>query len=204
MKILYVKNNSERAKEFQLKTVIFELNGQKFVKKQALCSEAIPHLKKMKESFEKLTASIINQKIKLAKIVDESEDSLTFEFIDGISLEKKFNETQNKNIIIDEYLTLVRSGFKTTSFDSTSMVTDTFINVFGNQDYSELDGELCFSGIANIDLIFSNIILKDDSIYLIDYEWVFNINVPIEYVVFRALHDENTLYQRMESNLLTR
>ena len=48
MKVLYVKNGNERSKEFQLKTVIYEENGQKFVKKQALCNEAIPHLKKMK------------------------------------------------------------------------------------------------------------------------------------------------------------
>jgi len=90
MKILYVKNNSERAKELQLKTIIYEENGQKYVKKQASTKEAIPHLKKMKKSYERLSDAIINPKIKLAEIIDESEESLTFEFISGVSLEKKF------------------------------------------------------------------------------------------------------------------
>ena len=183
MKILYVKNNSERAKEFQLKTVIYEEGGQKFVKKESLRDEAIPHLKKMKESYEKLTASIVDPKIKLAKIIDESQNSLTFEFIDGISLERKFNNAlksgeAESNKIIDEYIELLSRGFKTTIFNSSTMVNDEYKKLFGDLDYSELDGKLCFDGISNIDLIFSNIIYKGSEVYLIDYEWIFNLNIP--------------------------
>ncbi|SFV63031.1 hypothetical protein MNB_SV-13-1731 [hydrothermal vent metagenome] len=96
MNIHYVKNNSERNKAFQLKTIIYEENGQKIIKKQALTKEAIPHLKKMKETYEKLTASIIDPKVKLAKIIAETKDSLCFEFIDGESLESKFNHAKNQ------------------------------------------------------------------------------------------------------------
>ena len=207
MKILYVKNNSERAKEFQLKTIVYEENGQKFVKKQILCPEALPHLKKMKESYKALTASIINQNIKLAKIIDENEDSLIFEFIEGISLETKFNTAKkigkNKSDkIIDEYMDLLKTGFKTTTFNSATMVTDEFKKLFGDNDYSELDGEISFEGISNIDLIFSNIIFRDNNIYLIDYEWIFNCNIPLNYIAFRALHENNDLHWKMEKHLI--
>ena len=192
MKILYVKNGSDRRRKFQLKTLIYEENGQKFVKKQALCPEAVSHLKTMKDSYAKLTASILNPKIKLAKIIDESSDSLTFEFIDGISFEKKFNAAQKSNNnessrAIDDYTSLLETGFKTTLFDSATMVTDEHIELFGDLDYSKFDGALCFDGISNSDLIFSNIIFKNDSIYLIDYEWVFELNLPLEYSLFRSL-----------------
>ena len=207
MKILYVKNNSERAKEFQLKTIIYEENGQKFVKKQALCKEAISHLKKMKDSYVKLTNSIINPKIKLAKIVDESEDALTFEFINGVSLESRYNNSlklgeKESNKIIKEYKELLVTGFKTTKFDNSTMVNDEYKRTFGDFDYAELNGELCLDGISNIDLIFSNIIFKDDNIYLIDYEWVFDLNISIDYIVFRALHNRNNLYAKMEKNFI--
>ena len=193
MKILYIKNNSERAKEFQLKTIIYEENGQRYVKKQALRKESIPHLKKMKDSYTQLTNSIINPKIKLAKVIDESEDSLTFEFIDGTSLESKYNTAKKlnekaSNKVINAYVDLLKTGFKTTIFDSDTMVTDEYKKLFTDLDFRALDGELCFEGISNIDLIFSNIIYKDEYIYLIDYEWSYMINLPINYIVFRPIH----------------
>jgi len=192
MKIYYVKNNSERARAFQLKTIIYEENGQKFVKKEALTKEALPHLMKMKESYQKLTTSTTNPHIKFAKIVAEDETSLTFEFIEGISLEKKFQDALAKSEkhaqkIIEEYKALLKTGFKTVTFNSKTMVTDTFKILFGDQDFSELNGEICFDGLANIDLILSNIIYKNDTIYFIDYEWTYDIYLPLNSAVFRTL-----------------
>ncbi len=209
MKVLYVKCNGERSKEFQLKTVIYEDNGQRFVKKHALCSEAIPHLKRMKESYTNLTDSIVNPKIKAAKIIGETESSLTFEFIEGISLGERFSKAlklgnSEESKVISKYRELLKSGFKTTVFDSSTMVTSEFIKYFGDYDYSELNGELCFKGISNIDTIFSNIILTDNNIYLIDYEWVLPLNIPISYVSFRELHQENEFFKKMENHFITK
>jgi len=67
MRVLYVKTNSEREKRFQLQTVIYEESGRKFVKKRALCKEAVPHLMSMQQKYEKLSASIINPNIRLAR-----------------------------------------------------------------------------------------------------------------------------------------
>ena len=205
MRILYVKQNSERAREFQLKTVIYEIDGQKYVKKQAMTPEAIPHLKKMKESYAKITASILTPAIKLAKIIDETEDSLTFEFIEGISLEHKYNEAKkhgDAKEIEAQYMSLQQTGFKTTIFDSKTMVTNAFKETLGDFDYSECDGDLCFEGISNIDLIFSNIIYKGETIYLIDYEWVYDFNIPIDFSAFRALHSFNELHWKMEKHFV--
>lgn len=192
MKILYVKNNSERAREYQLKTVIYEKDNQKYVKKEALTKEALPHLLKMKENYEKLTTSILNPKIKFAKIVAEDEISLTFEFIEGISFEQKFQDALLVNNdeaqkIISEYIDLLKTGFKTSTFDSHTMVTENFKMLFGDLDFSDLDGELCFDGLTNIDLILSNIIHKDNNIYFIDYEWVYDIYLPINHTIYRTL-----------------
>lgn len=193
MKILYIKNNSERTKEFQLKTIVYEENGQKYVKKQAIHDASIPHLKRMKKNYNRLSSSIVDPRIKLAKIIDETENSLTFEFIDGVSLEKKYNaakklNTHAANEVIDAYIEVLKTGFKTCKFDSKTMVTDAYKTLFSNLDFSDLDGEICFEGISNIDLIFSNIIYKDESIYLIDYEWTYDINLPVKYILYRPLH----------------
>jgi len=197
MKILYVKNNSDRVKQYQLKTIIFEENGKKFVKKQALCHEAISHLKKMKENYRTLTDSIINPKIKLAKIIDESENSLTFEFIEGISLEKKFNDAMKSNNslakeIIDNYLIMLRNSFKTIHSIENNPIDSKYRNILHNINFNQSDNFTYFKDISNIDLIFSNIIYKDDEIYLIDYEWVFSLNLPIHYALYRAFRATNS------------
>ena len=197
MKILYVKNNSERVKKYQLKTIIFEENGEKFVKKQALCKEAIPHLKKMKENYHTLTDAIINPKIKLAKIIAESENSLTFEFIEGISLEKKFNDAMkgNKSLvneIIENYLILLRASFETTDSIENNLSGDNSKSILHNVQFKQSDEFAYFKNISNIDLIFSNIIYKEDEVYLIDYEWVFSLNLPIDYALYRSLRAVNT------------
>ncbi len=190
MKVLYVKNGSERDKKFQLQTMIYEENGQKFVKKSVLCDEALPHLLMMKENYTKLSQSITNPKVKLAKIVHEDTKSLTFEYIVGVSLSKQFKQRvktkEDKKQFIDEYRHFLINSFKTTEFDSLN-ITDKCKSVFGDLDYSVFDGEVCFEGISNIDLIFSNIIYKDDEIYIIDYEWVFECNLPIDYIIYRLL-----------------
>ena len=207
MKILYVKNNSERAKAFQLRTTIYEIDGQKFVKKEAIHNEAIAHLKKMKTNYTKLSDAIINPNIKLAPILEETENSLTFAFIEGTSLEQKYNTAKKLSpsaaeAVSNEYVELVKNGFKTTIFNSNTMLTDTHKTLFGVSNCNTLNGEVCFDGISNIDLIFSNIIFQDKSIYLIDYEWVFDCNIPIEYGVFRALHDDGAKWLDTETHFL--
>ena len=189
-----MKNNSERTASLQLRTIIFEENGQKFVKKQAITSEAIPHLKKMKINHSKLSNSILNKNIKVVNIVDETEDSLTFEFIKGISLEQKFYDAikdgeEAVNILLDEYIQLLTLGFKTINFDATTIDKVAFRKLFGHNDYSQFDGELSFANISNIDLIFSNILYTDNGIYLIDYEWVFEMNIPINFIMFRQFEN---------------
>ena len=217
MKILYVKNNSERAKAFQLKTIIYEANGQKYIKKKAITSEAIPHLKKMKENYTKLSHAIIDSKVKVTPIIDESEDSLTFEFIEGESLEKKFNKaSQSKRTeLLNEYISLVNNAFRTTTYQDSFSENPLYNTLLGEQDFSLLSKEKCFDGISNIDLIFSNIIYKDEEIYLIDYEWAYEVNLPVEYIIQRTLsmlsHTYNfettvpqnaLLYQKMERHFV--
>jgi GT2 family glycosyltransferase len=189
MKIIYVKNNSERAKAFQLKTIIYEENGQKYIKKQALTKEAIPHLKKMKETYTNLSNDIIDTHIKIAKILNESEDSLTFEFIEGESLESKFSKAsqKEKDVLLHQYITLVKDGFKTTNYQASFQTDPYYKALFGEDDFALFEEESHFDTVSNMDLIFSNIIYSGNDIYLIDYEWAYGISLPTNYILYRTL-----------------
>lgn len=206
MKVLYVKCNSTRIKMFQLKTIIYEENGQKFVKKEALCDEAIPHLMKMKENYKKLKKTIVDPNIHFANIIAETEKSLIFEFVDGLSMEQCFLNAQQNNIqeanrIIADYISLVKNGFQTKDFAHQNM-EENYTQVFGEGDYEKLEGKACFDRVSNCDLIPSNILYKDNKIYIIDYEWVFDFSVPVEYIYFRGLNlfQDKTLVQQYIDN----
>ncbi len=221
MKILYVTNSSERAREYQLQTIIYSEGEKRFVKKKALHPEAIPHLERMSLSYDQLSSTIIDRTIKLTEIVDRESDSLTFAFIKGESLESRLNNCGEDHraicALIDNYRNFLLTGFITQSFDPTKMVDDSFIKLFGNFDYAALDGKPSYDGVSNIDLIFSNIIYKNEDIYLIDYEWTVPLHVPVDYVFFRSLHlhpktspllpdyfseEELDLFSRMERHLI--
>jgi hypothetical protein len=202
MKILYVKSNSERDKKYQLQTIIFEENGEKFVKKKALCREAVPHLLQMKENYHALAASIIDPNIRLARIVAEESDSLTFEFIDGISMEQKILDAirdGSKEAIereINRYIELLKRGFRTKMALPQSLVTPEGKEIFNDLDFTGFGTTLCFDRLSNVDLIFSNIIYRDGTVYLIDYEWVFEGTIPLNFALFRAfrsLHESHKL-----------
>jgi len=189
MKVLYVKNGSERNKKFQLQTLIYEENGQKFVKKSALTQEALIHLHNMKENYEKLSQNIVNPKVKMAKIVASDEKSLTFEYIEGESFAKKLHRIRDDKALVEKFVQEYES-FITNSF-KTKKCTDGAISVqcqeiFGEIEPEDFKDEICFDGVSNIDLIFSNIIEKEDEIYIIDYEWVFGCSLPVKYTLYRT------------------
>jgi GT2 family glycosyltransferase len=68
------------------------------------------------------------------------------------------------------------------------------VQLFGSQDYSQLDGLESFAGMTNLDMIFSNFIETPSSqIVMIDYEWSFPVSLPIEFVLYRT----QRLYEEM-------
>lgn len=189
MKILHVKSNNERNKEFQLRTIIFETQGKRFVKKEAISKEAIPHLKRMKENCKELEKSILNPKLKLAQIVGETKNSLVFEYIEGVSYQTKYFESlksseKEAENILKNYIDLLYNSFSTVKFDNQN--NNSLNKTFGDLDFSFFKGEVCFEGVSNIDLILSNLIIKEDEVYIIDYEWVYPFSLPINFSLFRA------------------
>ena len=40
---------------------------------------------------------------------------------------------------------------------------------------------------SNVDLIFSNLIYGKDGVTIIDYEWFFDFQIPIEFILFRSV-----------------
>ncbi|MED4350956.1 hypothetical protein P9265_01230 [Schinkia azotoformans] len=194
MNILYAKYNRDRKPPFQIATIFRENNNKIEVVKKPLTKEAKLHLRTMVHNYNLITGSIRNN----------SELSLEVappKVADGCVFFPYYNGRTFSNILLDalylnqrdifyKYLYVFRdivvNKFNNTFFEDvpTSVLS---LEIFGDE-IKNLKNKYC-STIYNLDLNLLNTMQSDEKIILLDYEWVFNIRVPVEFTIFRAIYD---------------
>lgn len=185
-KIIYSKFSDERGKAFRVRTDIIQNEvGEKSVLKTAMTPEASGHIEQIYKWYSLLSSKYKDTDIFINQC-ECMENGLKFEYLCGTTLEEEMDslyEKQDYSSIIDlmfRYAEKVKKHEKLEKF----VKTDKFIEVFGNVEFEQIQ----MSGtINNIDLIFSNIIL-DNGWHIIDYEWTFDFPIPIDFIIYRAIH----------------
>jgi hypothetical protein len=180
---LFTKYSNDRAPEFSIRTDIKPGENKGFEVFKIACSEkSEAHIKKMKEWYSIL--SDIYPDIDINKYVDVA-DGLSFEHIDGKSLLTiLYDYLQNDDYDSFEKIVLEFSNvLKQQPLDDFEL-TPEFINVFGD---ANLPRGLKAGKISNIDLIFSNILVDEKRWHMIDYEWVFDFPIPINFMLYRSI-----------------
>ena len=183
-KIIFASINSERDKKFQICTKIIDRNGKRFVRKEALNKESIKHIQNIISNETILKETYMKCKLfRICKAVNKDENFVEYVYLDEESLEKHLDSCNEEekirqlNIIWNELLKCNLSGKKESG---------EYRKVFGD---SLIDIEdLHWSINQDVDLLFSNLYLKDDKYIINDYEWVFPFAVPLEFVFFRSVY----------------
>ena len=185
MKKIYSKITKERQKQFQIETYITQDGDEKQVVKKALTPECIEHIQGMQRYYEKHRSANF---LCPSRMISEKE--VAFEFLQGKSLcnemlealaqraEAKFMSYLRKyDGIIRQNVQVVKGPF---------MAENGFEEIFGNVAFED---EIEYATGLNIDMAFDNIIRdeSDGSYKIIDYEWVFPLNIPIKFVIYRAV-----------------
>ncbi len=187
-RIIYTKYSNERTPEFAVKTDIIKYDDKhKVVRKSPADNKALPHVKKMIRWRDELKETFKNTVITPCECSwnDESQ-GVDFEFVKGVSLEKKLdmylqNEEYDKlKAALEEYFEICRSAA-----DKEFTSSDDFEKVFGKPEFCNKYKSF---NVSDIDMIFANILISDDNWSLIDYEWCFDFPVPVDFVLYRALH----------------
>lgn len=160
-KVLYSKFSMERDERFQIRTDIVRTeNGGRIVRKHPLTSEARRHLGRMEENYRKLQREAENGPVCFCPVtcVDGVAE---FPWIKGEPLQQKlqkFLEQGDKEAA--EQLIL---------------------------KYIEVLRQLPQEQIADVDLIFPNILVDDDVWNVIDYEWSFEEKIPQQWILYRTM-----------------
>ena len=185
-RIIYSKYCTERDKRFAISTSILQDKTGRYVEKRPLFPEGKAHIKALTTFQRKLESLFKDSPLQIQPVQRFSEDACIFAYIEGQTLEQKINELLDQGGYeaavseIDRYFAMLRSACSGQAFKMTSE----FKRIFGDETFS--NDERCAT-INDIDYGFGNIVLSKDGMVLIDYEWCFEIPIPIDFILFRAL-----------------
>ena len=189
VQIKFVKYNSTRRERFQIKTTILEENGTRYVEKAALSMEGAPHIWSFASNYGLLSGQ--HRVLKFAEpVIHEDRSRARFPYLTGETLAERLGrEIQGGKAPVDairEALDLV--------FDVAPecvepfRVTPEFLEVFGGDECSFEDMEDDSFVISNVDALFENMMLTEDGLYCLDYEWVFQFPIPVQFLKYRTLY----------------
>ena len=183
-RIVYAKLSDNRDKQYRIITSIINESGKLKVEKINRLPEGADWIKKVYDNETKIS-KVYENKARICKAVSYN-DCLTYDYISGIRMDTMLSEACKHEdftsicSVLDEYYKLIKYMQTGNSF----MPSDSFIKVFGQRDIPEYTecGE-----IVNIDMVLSNIIQSEGTYHIIDCEWVFDFQIPLEFVFWRGL-----------------
>ncbi len=187
---VYSKHSTERDPFYQIRTdIMVDGNHKKTVIKTPFTEEAIPHLLAMADAYADIKEEFKGTSFMpcpVRKVYDPSGKllHLEFDYISGRSMDEELKRLLNLgrgedcvNAIVNFAGALRRAAVRE------FWATREFAEVF---EVTEVPGDLRSMLCTDVDLIFSNLIYYEGW-NIIDYEWVFDFPVPVDFCIFRAV-----------------
>lgn len=186
--IKFVKYNKTRKEQFQIKTTIFGGDGDWYVEKAALCLEGVPHIWSFQEKYEQLSRQYSNLKFAKPEILKDGGVA-RFPYLKGETLAERLGqEIQGGKAPVEAISQAMTLVFATSSREKEAfLVTPEFTQVFGQVENGAVLCDETYE-VSNIDALFENMLVTEDGIYCLDYEWVFSFPVPVHFVQYRTLY----------------
>lgn len=184
--ILFVKFSDERNDNYKIKTAIVRFGNKKYVEKSAVGKAAEKHILSLYDKYKKLEKRYVSDRVIINKC-EKTDNCMRFEFVEGIGLDKRLDhllfDKKNYDAVLNEiedYFNAVTNVEPCIEFQA----TEKFNEIFGIG--YELDKYKCCD-ISNIDVVFSNVMVKNGVYNILDYEWTFDFPVPIKFIEYRTI-----------------
>ena len=180
---LYTKVSDYRSKKYNLITEIIDIDGKRYARKKAGCDEAKQHLEQIFLNAERLK-NIMEPECKVCDVKND-DDAALFEFVDGKNYEELLSDAVKESDcakvyeLIASYHDIVYKMKTQKGFTA----SERFSEIFG--DFPE-DEDMYVGDYVDVDLIFSNVFMLEKPC-IIDYEWCFDFQIPLDYVFWRGL-----------------
>lgn len=156
--IIYAKYNKLRRKAFRICTVICEERGERWVEKRALCPEAESHIERMADMRERLKE--VYPKIDFVP-ARKVETGVRFDYLTGVTVDSRIAQTvKTAKELKREFTEVFR-----------------WILPSGESGYS-----------VNLDCNLDNFLIVGNRIVCLDYEWVTESEIPIDFLKYRMIN----------------
>ena len=185
-KLIYSKFSNERSSQYAIETSIIKDDERKWVVKKPMYAEGKKHFENIKKAYDGLKEMFPDDELAIQPYIDQDE-GMRFPYIEGNDMEWLLHNTYiSKGYeavfqMIKEYFDMIRQYSSTEIF----VKTKEFIQMFGDVEFAK---ETKCGKFNNLDYGFANVIISEDKKTLIDYEWTVSIPVPIDFLLYRALH----------------
>ncbi len=182
--ILYAKLNNDRADAFRIATTIERRGEETVVVKRPLTEEAAGHLRNMARcggltpdpTFRNLEGELLK------------DGSICYPFLRSKTLDSLLEEMMEKGetgrIVSTLHKVFDQYGKNTRALSDYH--TPEFEERFGK---ASLEEDLVCVRPANIDLICDNIFMEEEGCRVIDCEWVFDMPIPMAFIIWRSLNE---------------
>ncbi len=188
-RVCYTKYSSGRSKEFSIQTrIVRGPDGKNILYKKAEYQEGQAHIAHIAEAGRRL-ASLWQERGRFCvNRCHMRKGRIEFEYLKGTTVEEELDgllaqgKTKEAADMLVRTLTRIRESAQSERFQ----MTPEFEQVFGR---AAISPETPSFPVADVDLIFSNLLKTEDgSWHVLDYEWTFFFPVPVDFLLFRALH----------------
>ncbi len=186
--IIYTKYSNDRSDRFMIRTDIVKGPNGKEVRKVPLTGEAKKHIENMACQEQALNEQYMKSPVRVNRCRLQ-EESACFEYLQGKTYEERLDEHRKQKDYEGLFEDLL--AFKRLLLDALEeslcpfSKSEIFTEMFGNPEFSKVYKGAVFN---NLDWIFGNLMEAEDSFWIIDYEWTFPVQVPVEYLLWRAIH----------------
>lgn len=185
--IQYVKYNRTRREQFQIRTIIYgrESTGERLVEKVSLVVEGAPHIWSFSSNYVELSGQ--HTRVKFTRPVQgEDRCSVRFPYQKGKTWSELLGEEiEGGRVPADA----VRSALEQVLEVKPECVQDFVVTPEFTEVFGEVEPKQSWKSlrVSNIDALFENILITDDGMYCLDYEWVFSFPVPEAFIRYRIL-----------------
>lgn len=161
----YARFSNDRAPEFSIFTSIENRFGERKVKKQPITEAAENHIRNLPLYYEKLAKRYEGSALRVNKCNLMEYDGRVcadFEYVNGVELSKLMDMCLSQGDI---------EGFY--------KLFDKYVSLTGHGDDENF---------ADIDMVFSNILVSRNEWTLIDYEWCKESKISVKETAYRAIY----------------
>lgn len=180
--VVYSKLSTYRKSKFRIMTRIFNDKNEWFVKKEGLNEKSKQHVKEMLKYKNNGIGQFKNIPL------TETQNGVSMPYLEGKTFSNELIDLikAGKRQRFEYEIITFFNALKMDSKEIKEFYSSSFQIVFGTKRY--LLPLLCKKRL-NIDMIFSNIFKsKEEEVYnVIDYEWTFEFEIPVEYVMWRII-----------------